>query len=495
MISDNTIIKMIFGFKVKYLRQQKSLSYEQLAEITGLSKSYLHDIEKGRKYPKVDKINALASAFEVGYNFLVSTQASKKLQPLIDLLSSDFVKEFPLEEFGIQPDKLFELFSNTPDKVNAFINTIFKLTRNYQLQREHLYMTALRSFQDMHDNYFESLERAVQYFKEEYQINYPLPLKTTHLEELLQKVFGISVDRTAMAKQGNLKGQRSYFSKKKQTLFINQGLKFAQENFLLGRELAFQYLKLSERPYFTRILGIDSFEKLLNNFKASYFSIALLMPEQQLIQDLNTFLQEPNWNPNSLLHFLEQYDVTPEMFLQRLTNILSKHFGINDLFFIRLVANKDLSYYRMTKELHLSQVHKPHANETNEHYCRRWVSVNIIKRARGLQQLQNDFSPIADAQISKYFGTNNEYLCLSISNPGRLQAEETVSLTIGLMINDQVRRQIRFLNDPKLPSRTVNTTCEQCSILDCEARAATPKVLEQQNQIQRVQEGAAALEK
>lgn len=104
----------------------------------------------------------------------------------------------------------------------------------------------------------------------------------------------------------------------------------------------------------------------------------------------------------------------------------------------------------MTKELQLSQVHKPHANE---------------------------------------------YLCLSIANLGRLDVEESVSLTIGLMINDQVRRQIRFLNDSKLPSRIVHTTCEQCSILDCEARAATPKVLEQQNQIQRVQEGAAALEK
>ena len=61
-------IKLIFAFKVKYLRQQKNLSYQQLKEATGLSTSYLHDIEKGTKYPKIDKINALANAFEVDYN-------------------------------------------------------------------------------------------------------------------------------------------------------------------------------------------------------------------------------------------------------------------------------------------------------------------------------------------------------------------------------------------------------------------------------------------
>ena len=110
MIDDNQIIKMIFGFKVRYLRQQEGLSYQQLQDKTGLSLSYLSDIEKGKKYPKPNKITVLADAFGVDYDFMVSTHASKKLQPVIDLLSSDFFKLFPLDEFGISPKKLVELF-------------------------------------------------------------------------------------------------------------------------------------------------------------------------------------------------------------------------------------------------------------------------------------------------------------------------------------------------------------------------------------------------
>ncbi len=493
MLSENTIIKMIFGFKVRYLRQQNGLSYEQLAEKTGLSRSYLHDIEKARKYPKVAKINALAQAFGVSYDDLVSTRASKKLQPLIDLLSSDFVKEFPLELFGLQPDKLFELFSNTPDKVTAFINTIFKLTRNYQLQREHLYMTALRSYQDLNDNYFEYLERAVSEARQAFELPESIPVKTKVLEHLLKQHYDVKVDREQMPEERQLEGTRSFYSKEQRVLFINKGLKPAQENFLLGRELAFHYLALEERPYFTRILEVDSFERLLNNFKASYFSIALLMPEQQLMQDIEHWLRQPNWTERAFLHFLKQYEVTPEMFLQRLTNILPQHFGIRDLFFLRLVGNADLTHYRMTKELHLSRIHSPYANEINEHYCRRWVSINIIKQARSMQRKQGDFQPIAAAQISEYFGQSNEYLCLSIANPGRTTANETVSLTIGLLINDQLRKQIRFLNDPNIPRRIVNTTCEQCQISDCEARAAAPKVLEHQHQLEEVRAAAGRL--
>ncbi|MCB0597200.1 MAG: helix-turn-helix domain-containing protein [Lewinellaceae bacterium] len=486
MIEQQAIIKMIFGFKAKYLRQQQQLSLEELAERAGLSKSYLHDIEKGKKYPKVDKINAMAQALGVDYDFMVSTRASKKLQPIIDLLTSDFVKEFPLELFGISPDKLFELFSNTPDKVNAFISTLFKITRNYQMQREHLYLAALRSYQDMYDNYFEELETAVRQFREELGINGALPYTSVFLEGLLLKNFGVKTDRQAMPHEKELKRQRSFYSPKHKTLFLNEGLSSAQENFLLGRELAFQYLKFADRPYFTRIVEADSFERLLNNFKASYFSVALLMDEQLMVEDIRDFAQMTSWNPEAFLRLLDKYDVTPEMLLQRLTNLLPRHFGIKDLFFLRLVGDESLQRFQMTKELHLSQLHNPYANELNEHYCRRWVSVNIIKKVKSNQQLHNDTAPAADAQISQYWETPNRYLCISVAKPDFQNPARGTSVTVGLLVNDTLRRLFRFLDSPELPTRIVNTTCERCSLSNCEARAAAPAVLEQQRKQGRI---------
>ncbi|MFT6865701.1 MAG: transcriptional regulator with XRE-family HTH domain, partial [Cyclobacteriaceae bacterium] len=62
MISDNDLVKLILGFKIKHLRLQKKVSYQELSQATGLSVSYLNDIEKGKKYPKPDKIRVLAQA-------------------------------------------------------------------------------------------------------------------------------------------------------------------------------------------------------------------------------------------------------------------------------------------------------------------------------------------------------------------------------------------------------------------------------------------------
>jgi transcriptional regulator with XRE-family HTH domain/predicted transcriptional regulator len=483
-------IKLIFAFKIKYLRQQKNLSYQQLKEATGLSTSYLHDIEKGTKYPKIDKINALAKAFEVDYNDLVSTKASKKIQPIIDLLNSDFLKVFPMEMFGLSLYKLFEMFSNTPDRVNAFISTIIKITRNYQMRNEHFYQAALRSYQDMFDNYFEDIELAVKQFRKENKIKGATPSTTKFLESILKKKFKITVERKTIAEKVELNSIRSFFSKKQNILFLNKDLSSAQENFLLGRELGFQYLEMEDRPFVTRIVKQDSFEKLFNNFKASYFAAALLMDEDEFVKDIKAFAGKRTWNEKPLLQLLKKYDVTPEMLLQRMTNILPKHFGIKDLFFLRLFGENDLKSYRMTKELHLSQLHTPYGNVRNEHYCRRWISINIIKRLRSSRSKL----PIADAQISQYWETTNEYLCLTIAKPDQTIAQGSVSVTIGLLMTNEVRQLFKFLDDPDLKVKEVNTTCERCSMPNCGARAIPPIVLEEIEEKNRILDSLKNLE-
>ncbi len=475
-------IKLIFAFKIKYLRQQKNLSYQQLKEATGLSTSYLHDIEKGTKYPKIDKINALAKAFEVDYDDLVSTKASKKIQPIIDLLNSDFLKVFPMKMFGLSLYKLFEMFSNTPDRVNAFISTIIKITRNYQMRNEHFYQAALRSYQDMFDNYFEDIELAVKQFRKENKIKGSVPYTTKFLESVLKKQYKITVERNTIAQKVELSSIRSFFSQEKNILYLNTNLSSAQENFLLGRELGFQFLKMEERPFVTRIVKQDSFEKLFNNFKASYFSAALLMDEVEFAEDIKVLAEKRTWSEKPLLKLLKKYDVTPEMLLQRMTNILPKHFGIKDLFFLRLYGESDLKSYRMTKELHLSQLHTPYGNVRNEHYCRRWISINIIKRLRSSRSNQ----PIADAQISKYWETTNEYLCLAIAKPDQNISKASVSVTVGLLMTNEVRQLFKFLDDPDLKVKEVNTTCERCSMPNCGARAIPPIVIEKEEERQRV---------
>lgn len=477
MLNDNQIIRLIFGFKTRYLRQQKNLSYQELAKMTGLSTSYLNDIEKGKRYPKPDKITAMATAFEVDYNYMVATNASKKLQPIIDLLNSKLFKLFPLKEFGISLEKVLELFTQTPDKVNAFISTIVKIARNYQVGEQQFYKEALRSYQDMHNNYFPELEQATKDFKKEFSIKGKLPFTAKFLEEQLLELYDIDVDRTELATHTNLSHIRSYLSPKNKTFYLKNNLSEAQENFLLAREIGFQFLKLKKRPYETTIINIDSFEKLLNNYKASHFAAALLMNEDKLTADIKKLARKNNWHPDLFLNLLKKYNVTAEMLLQRLTNILPHHFGLEELFFIRLTGSKDLQSFHMTKDLHLSHLHNPYNNELHEHYCNRWVSITSIKELRFTKK--NQQQPIvADAQISKYWGTDNEYLCISLAKPGFSNPENGVSVTIGLLVNPQLKSIFHFLKDPNLKVREVHTTCERCGIPNCDARVASPIVIE-----------------
>lgn len=477
MMSEEQVIRLVFGFKVRYLRRQKKLSYQELSGITGLSTSYLNDIEKGKRYPKPNKISRIAEALGVDYNYLVGLNASKKLQPIIDLLTSRFFKLFPLDEFGISQEKLIELFAQTPAKVTAFISTIFRLARNYQIQEEEFYKEALRSYQDMHDNHFPKLEQQSRDFKEFYSIEGTLPFSTEFLEDQLNELYHIQVDRKRLGEEAMLKGIRSYFNPENKTLFLKAGLSPERENFLLARELGFQYLQLDNRPRETPPQKIDSFELLLHNYKASHFAAALLMEEEELANDIRHLARQNTWDPQLFLDLLGKYRVTPEMLIQRLTNILPHHFGIKDLFFLRIEGSPDLKRFSMTKDLHLSQLHNPYNNELQEHYCNRWVSITSLKKQR-MAAHDPEKAIVADAQISRYWNTDSEYLCISIASPGFGEPGRGVSVTIGMLLNTHLRSIFYFLSDPKLAVREVHTTCERCGIANCDVRGASPSILE-----------------
>lgn len=486
-------LRTIFGLKIAYLRQQKGLSYQQLAEAADLSMSYVHEIEKGKKYPKADKILLLAKALDSSYDDLVSVHASKRLQPIIDLLESEFFRVFPMEMFGISPDKLLELFINAPDRLNAFISTIIKLARNYQMQSENFYTAALRSYQDMNDNYFENLEKAGTQFKIDNDIPTQSVFSTEYLEKLLKEHYAITVDRKKLASQKVLKGVRSYYTEGGKKLYLNKDLTSAQESFLLARELGFQYMKLKERPFETVLIKAENFEKLFNNFKASYFASAFLMPENEMVKDIKEWANNPTWNPQSFIQLTEKYNVTAEMLMQRLSNILPKHFKINDLFFIRLQADEHLKVFKMNKELHLSRIHKPYANELHEHYCRRWVSINAIKQLRTSLQLDKTTTQVCDAQVSNYWETELSYFCITVAKPNTSNHRESMSVTLGILIDDNARRLFKFLNDPNIKVKTVNTTCERCSVPDCSERATAPFFIEKQNEQKEIDAALAGL--
>ncbi len=482
MVSDQESVRLIFGLKVKSLRQQLGLNYQQLSAATGMAVSYLHDIENGKKYPKADKIITLAKVLKVDYDYLVSLTGNKRLQPIIDLLNSDFIQMMPWEHFGLSPASLLELFANTPDKITAFISTLLKLSRSIQMSKENFYTSALRSYQDLHDNYFPDIEEAVKQARLNWKIDEENVPSVSSLEELLLQEYGVKIDRKLLGAKDVLKKVRSYYAPQKKKLYINKSFASSQEKFLIARELAFHFLQLEPRPLETILLHPASFEVLLNNFKASYFASALLMPEDHLTEAIQQVTRNLKWHEKEWVQLLQKYDVTPEMLMQRLTNLLPAHFGIDQLFFLRMSGNMDNMHFEMTKELHLSQLHSPYANVLQEHYCRRWIAIHAMEEVHKKVQTKKYKQPIVLAQISQYWQTHNRYFCITFAKPSGKNPSHFVSVTLGILIDPRLAISMPFVNDSSVPVRTVHTTCERCGITDCAERAAPPVFIESQKQ-------------
>lgn len=58
-------LKENFGLKIKALREQKEYSIEYLANIANIDRTYISDIEKGKRNVSLLIIEKLAKAFEV----------------------------------------------------------------------------------------------------------------------------------------------------------------------------------------------------------------------------------------------------------------------------------------------------------------------------------------------------------------------------------------------------------------------------------------------
>jgi XRE family transcriptional regulator, fatty acid utilization regulator len=483
-------IRLIFGLKLKQLRLDKKLSITDLAHLTTLSISYINEIEKGKKYPKSDKIMALAEALGTDYDSLISVKLSKRLEPISVLLQSNILTELPLETFGISPSDLLEMLANAPTKLSAFIGTLIEISRNYNMSVEQFYFSALRTYQEMSDNYFEDIEQEAERFLEEFGIPKQLILDDKYLADILVKNYNYEIKPLNEQQFPELSSVRSLLVQKgnKLRLLINPQLSAAQRAFVMGRELGYQYLKLKIRLNTTHLAEAESFDQLLNNYRASYFASAIIIKGDLLAKKLETVFEKPYFDGHAMIAMLGHFNTTPETFCYRLSNILPKYFGIKQLFFFRFNNYAGQNLFECTKEMHLARKHYPHTIK-NEHYCRRWVALT------SLQELAESKSKdvICRTQISHYMNTTEQYFVMSFAKQMIASSNLNMSVSMGIVIDENAKSKIKFLDNPDILKREVNETCERCPAFDCKERMAAPTVLQRKIKNEAIQKAIKQL--
>jgi XRE family transcriptional regulator, fatty acid utilization regulator len=225
-----------------------------------------------------------------------------------------------------------------------------------------------------------------------------------------------------------------------------------------------------------------SFEEVLNDFKASYLAAAILLKKETFISKIQELFTSKQWKPWLFEELINRFHCTPETLLSRLTTLGPKHLNLNKLFFLKMNHQIGSDHFEMEKELHLNSQMDTHINRTNEHYCRRWVSIKAIQNLNE-QILRRNVADdlLVELQISQFIGSGNKYLVISLTEPINPNKDGLSSTSIGLLLEDKMGLNIGFLDDPKLKVVKTGFSCERCSETNCKERVAQPIIHEQKS--------------
>lgn len=475
------LVNIIFGMKLRQARTEAGFTLTEFAQLCELSPSYVTEIEKGRKYPRADKILKIAEVLDKPYDDLVSIRLEPSLTYLESTLSSSAFQRFPFEEFGVEAGDMINLLTRQPDKASALLHGMLELTRRYNLTTEDFLRAALRAYQEIHENYFPELEAAVATFLDEIKDTVPIsetePISHDTLVQILTKRFGYTVDMETIEATPALQKFRSVtIPSQKPRLLINPTLEPQQVRFLLAREIGAECLQLKDRVYSSPPDKIETFQQILNYFKAAYFGGALLMPRHQLLPDIEHFFSQATWQPDLLVAMLKKYDVTPTMLLYRFSEIIPQFFGIK-LHFLRFQHALETRSYELIRQLNMNRLLVPTGIGLHEHYCRRWLSVSLLRDIKAHpNRAELEEIPHVGVQYSEFLESGDRFFCIGFSMPERLTPDENTSVIVGFRVDSELKNVIRFIDDPAITREIINETCERCRLTEeqCTVRAAPP---------------------
>ncbi|HQU73012.1 MAG TPA: helix-turn-helix domain-containing protein [Calditrichia bacterium] len=476
-------LRFLLGIKLRQSRQKKGFSLRQLAHKTNLSISYLSEIEKGKKYPKLEKLLTLSRALGLSFDELVASHTDQQLDPLSAILTSPVIQEFPFRMYGVSPEEMLSLIANDLDKGSALIRTFLEIGQDYDMRVEHLLFAALRAYQQMHQNYFEDLEEAAKRFVMEQGWFTDTAPKLKQIRDfLLSKKFEIREED--LTRFPDLEGVRGFVVPgKKRKILLEKSLSDIQKAFVLLRIAGAEVLDLPQLPPTASWASVASFEQLLGNFKASYFAGAVLMPRDKFVARLRGFFRSLRWDGQQFLTLIDESGVTPEMFLYRMSELLPRFLKLPNLVFMRFYRRSETDRIHLSKFFNLTPFYVPVGLGSREHYCRRWGAIKLLRELD-----PRDSQPHTAVYQSHFVHRDISLFSIALAGntPGR-PGHQTAG-AVSFVMDDAFRRQVSFWDDPQVRRESVHLTCERCPLplAECAERVAPPVLYEaEQGQIRR----------
>lgn len=473
-------LRLALSMKVAQLRRKQGLSLQALSDQSGLAISYLNEIERGKKFPKPDKVLALARALGVEYHKLVSPDLGEKLQPLAAALKSGLIEQLPLEVLGTSPAQLMQLAGGDPEALSGMLDLGAKIAQRFDLNLDDLLRASVLSYLEQHKHFFGRLETEAAALAAACKLGRDGPPSLAALGGVLRRRWRCVVDTNAFAATPDLAGLRSVtIEGTKPRLLVNGQLHPREQAFQLAREIGYRHLGLEPRPRTAPVLRAESYRHQVHEAEASYFAGALLLQRESFSAGLHAFFASPRVDPEAFLRLLASQGASPEMFMHRMSQLMLPEFGVEPQFYVRIDQPMDGAEVRVEKEIHYQPMRGIYSIELDEHYCRRWTSVRTLLAYTAACRGRTRPAPRVAVARSRMLGRAEEMLLLAIAYARDVPAEVNSCVIVGFDLTDALRRTLRFWNDPAIPSFDEGFTCERCPLTDCADRVAPP-ILERQ---------------
>jgi XRE family transcriptional regulator, fatty acid utilization regulator len=464
------------GHRIRTLRMANKLGLRELARRAEISPGFLSKIEDGGKMPTVGTIDRLARALDTTTSALVAAEERPDVRESGRAIAA--VEKIPFRELALSAGRLVLDAARVPPRLG-------------DVGAEHLLRAAVRGRieQQVSD---DEIERRADEFRASMPAVDPGAWEA-HLRTWLLDTRQIRVEALPVRQRPALRGERAVLvGRPPRLLLLNPELSDEQRLFVLAREAGYVTCGLLEAR--SRVYPPDrehSFDQVFNDYRASYFAAALVVPSFELVEKLTTVLESLEWRPDAFERVLDSYRglATDETVMYRFSQVMARRMPPLRTHFLKIVS-PSAGAYRIDKRLNLSSENT--VSGYGEHLCRRWLATTLVEefrkkldeRAETAEKAETEGplpepgpKRIVQAQISRFPNSDEGYIGISIARSAdevsavRYGAGAIVSVTVGFRISPNVKEAIQLLKDPNLRHRIVGAVCERCA-LQCLERAA-----------------------
>ncbi len=317
---------VVFGKRLRHLRRRAGLTLAALGEKVGSSASYLSQLENGHREPRLSTVNQLAGALGCTPAELLSSAAPSRraelevslarLQedPLYRSLRLPYLKPSPRLD-GAALEHIITLFARVRELTDGSGRAAGQHTSLTGALGARAANAAMREEMRRRDNYFEEIEKIATGALDAVGHTGPGSVSERHLSEAAAH-FGFTVARV----QGLPASTRSITDTAARVIYVPQrnatgGTRSSRS--VIAQTLGHFALGHSEPADFETYVR--------QRVEANYFAGALLAPERSVVR----VLAEAKRNHDISVDDLgEMFYISYEMAAHRLTNLITRHFGI-----------------------------------------------------------------------------------------------------------------------------------------------------------------------